>query len=218
MTLPTLFITSFLLGFSGAMMPGPLLTVNIHESYRRGIIAGPLLILGHAILESLLVIGLTMGLDALLVQPLFKGSIALIGGVVLLWMGWGMARDSRLGRVSLELAADGAIKGMSPVVAGIVVSLSNPYWILWWATIGLTYVVLATQQGMLALVVFLTGHLLADLIWYSAVSFAVVSGKKLVSDNVYRGILVVCGLFLLALALYFIWSGVTFLIGIGNGA
>jgi len=213
MSIPAIFFTSFLMGFSGAMMPGPLLTVNIHESYRRGFIAGPLLIMGHAILESLLVIGLTMGLDTLLVKPLFKGSIALIGGVVLLWMGWGMVRDSWLGRLSLQSMAGSEIKGMHPVLAGIVVSLSNPYWTLWWATIGLTYVVLAIQQGTLALAVFLTGHLMADFVWYSAVSFAVVSGKKVVSDTVYQGILVVCGVFLLGLALYFIWSGKTFLLG-----
>ena len=214
MTLPTLFISSFLMAFSGAMMPGPLLTVNIHESYRRGFIAGPLLILGHGILESLLVIGLTLGLDAFLVQPLFKGSISLIGGIVLLWMGWGMARDSLLGRVSLQMAADGKIKGMPPVLAGIVVSFSNPYWILWWATIGLTYLALAIQQGVIALAVFLAGHLLADLIWYSAVSFAVVSGRKIISDKAYQVILATCGIFLVVLALYFIWSGKTFLLGI----
>lgn len=94
MSLTTLFITAFVMGFSGAMMPGPLLTVDIHESYRRGMKTGPLLVLGHAILELVLVIGLTMGLYSVLIQPLFKTSVALLGGLVLLWMGWGMAKDA----------------------------------------------------------------------------------------------------------------------------
>lgn len=213
MTLTSLFLTSFFMAFSGAVMPGPLLTVNIHESFRRGFKAGPLLILGHGILESLLVIGLTMGLDKLLVRPYFKGSVALVGGIVLLYMGWGMVRDSLQGRISLQLAADGVTKGMPPILAGIIVSVSNPYWSLWWATIGLTYVALAIQMGTIALAVFLAGHLLADLIWYSAVSYAVVSGRKIISDQVYRRVITACGLFLLGLALYFIWSGKTFLFG-----
>jgi len=210
MTLAALFFSSFLMGFSGAMMPGPLLTVNIHETLRRGFRTGPLLILGHALLETALVISLIMGLDAVLLKPLFKGTIALLGGLVLFWMGWGMLKDSWLGRITLELADKGETRSMPPVLAGIVVSVSNPYWLLWWATIGLTYVAFASEKGVPGLTVFLTGHLLADLTWYSAVSFAVAKGKRFINERIYRGILIACGVFLLALALYFIWSGKTF--------
>jgi len=213
MTLTTLFITAFIMGFSGAMMPGPLLTVNISESYRRGFIAGPLLILGHAILEVGLVIGLTLGLASILVLSQVKGSIAIIGGVVLLWMGWGMVRDAWKGSLSLSMEDTSQVKGMHPVLAGIVVSVSNPYWILWWATIGLTYVTESITMGTLALIVFLVGHLLADLVWYSAISFTVVKGKKIFNDSAYRGIILICGLFLLGLAVYFLWSGQGFLLG-----
>lgn len=213
MSLTTLFITAFIMGFSGAIMPGPLLTVSIDESYRRGLSAGPLLILGHGILELGLVIGLTMGLASVIVLSSVKGTIALVGGLVLLWMGWGMVRDARQGNIKLVLDNNTQAKRMHPVLAGIVVSLSNPYWTLWWATIGLTYVTLALQIGKLALVLFLVGHLLADLLWYSAISFAVVNGKKILTDSVYQGIIMVCGLFLLGLALYFLWSGKGFLLG-----
>lgn len=213
MLLSALFITAFMMGFSGAMMPGPLLTVNIHESYRRGFMTGPLLILGHGILELLLIAGLTLGLDALLVKPFVKGSIAIAGGIVLLWMGWGMVRDALAGRITLELSVTSETRGMHPVFAGIIVSLSNPYWLLWWATIGLTFVTRSLQYGILGLTVFFTGHILADLIWYSAISAAVVSGKGFLSNRVYQGVLVMCGIFLLGLAGYFIWSGKGFLIG-----
>jgi threonine/homoserine/homoserine lactone efflux protein len=210
MTVIALFFTAFVIGFSGAMMPGPLLTVSINESYRRGIQAGPLLVLGHGILELLLVIGLTLGLQELLVQAVFKKSVALIGGLVMLWMGWSMAKDAWFGKISLRYDAHGDYRGMSPILAGIVVSLSNPYWIIWWATIGLTYVTQAMQKGILGLTVFFTGHILADLTWYSAISLAVVSGKKLLSERVYRGVLVVCGVFLLGMAGYFIYSATIF--------
>jgi len=210
MSLITLFFTAFVMGFSGAMMPGPLLTVDIHESYRRGMKTGPLLVLGHAILELVLVIGLTMGLYQVLIQPLFKASVALLGGLVLLWMGWGMAKDAWRGKISLQYEQHGENSGMPPVLAGIIVSLSNPYWIIWWATIGLTYITQALQIGTVGLAVFLTGHLLADLTWYSAVSFAVVSGKKIIKEDVYRTILVICGLFLLGLGVYFIYSATKF--------
>lgn len=209
MSLTALFFTAFVMGFSGAMMPGPLLTVTINESYRRGFIAGPLLMLGHGILEASLIAGLTLGLYNILAQTAFKSGVAIVGGLILLWLGWGMAKDAWLARVSLQNESRGSSRGLHPVLAGIVVSLSNPYWILWWATIGLAYVTQALQKGWLGLMVFFTGHILADLTWYSAVSLAAVSGKKVLSEKVYRGILIVCGVFLLGLGVYFVQAGIT---------
>jgi threonine/homoserine/homoserine lactone efflux protein len=89
----TLFVTSFIVALSGAIMPGPLLTVTITESSRRGMMTGPLLIAGHAILELALVVALLMGLAPLLkMEPVFI-VIALAGSAVLLWMGVGMLKS-----------------------------------------------------------------------------------------------------------------------------
>ena len=89
----TLFVTSFIVALSGAIMPGPLLTITISESSRRGLMTGPLLIVGHAILELVLVMALLMGLAPLLkMEPVFI-VIALAGSAVLLWMGIGMLKS-----------------------------------------------------------------------------------------------------------------------------
>ena len=58
MTLVVIFFSSFMIALSGALMPGPLLTVTISEATRRGTVAGPLMILGHGILELALVLRL----------------------------------------------------------------------------------------------------------------------------------------------------------------
>mgnify|MGYP000862952647 CR=1 FL=1 len=82
MDLIALFITAFLVGLSGAMMPGPLLTVTIAESARRGFKAGPLIVLGHAILELALIIALLAGLSFYLKKPLVTTVISIVGGAL----------------------------------------------------------------------------------------------------------------------------------------
>lgn len=227
MEIYAIFTTSFIIGFSGAIMPGPLLTVTIGESARRGFLAGPLIVAGHAILELALLLALAGGLSALLATERVSHIIAVIGGAFLLYMGAGMARDAAAGRVSFKMAGqsgqDGkavesaesrgtarqnAPKRMHPALAGILVSVANPYWTLWWATVGLGYITLSLQKGAPGLASFFTGHILADLIWYSLISAVVAGGRKFLSDRIYSGIIAACGIFLLGLGGYFLYNGI----------
>ncbi|SJZ78231.1 LysE family transporter [Selenihalanaerobacter shriftii] len=208
MELDTLFITALIIGFSGAMMPGPLLTATVNESYHKGASAGPRIILGHSILELLLIIGLIMGLGSFLVLSSVKITISIVGGLFLLWMGIGIIKDAGFSKVKLELAAVGSNKSLQPEAIGVLTSISNPYWTIWWATIGLGYVTMAWEQGIIGLIVFYLGHISADFIWYTGVSFGIASGKEMLSDNIYRIILLICGVFLVGLSLYFIYLGV----------
>ncbi|MGI6037356.1 MAG: LysE family translocator [Limnochordia bacterium] len=200
-----IFLSAFTIGLSGAMMPGPLLTVTIAQSARRGFWAGPLLVLGHGLLELTLIGGLILGLQQFLTRPGVMGPLGLIGGSFLLWMGWGILRSAR--HTYLDTANEGAQGSWGPVLAGVVTSISNPYWILWWATIGASYITIATAQGWHQVIAFFSGHLLADLLWYSLVALMIATGKQWLKPKVYQGILFLCGLALVALAGYFIWDG-----------
>ncbi|MEW6662943.1 MAG: LysE family transporter [Bacillota bacterium] len=212
-----LFSTALVVGLTGAMMPGSLLVVAIGESARRGWIAGPLLVAGHAVLELLLVLLLAAGLSAFLAQGAVAGFIGLLGGLVLAWMGYNVAKSACLGQVSLkslDRAGDAAAassglqhKAWWVPVAGVVATVSNPYWLLWWATIGAGYIVLALERGTLGLSMFYLGHISADFLWYSLVAVVVSTGRRFISDRIYQGVLLVCGLFLIGLAGYFVYSG-----------
>lgn len=260
----TIFLASLGVGFSGAMMPGPLLTVTIGETLRRGFVAGPLIVLGHAILEIALVVLLVLGVAQYLALKQVHTFIALVGGAFLVFMGWSMFRDAWRGSVSLELgpaaggneasagahpgqgknggsgpgagpaadagpatgaglaagphpsagagpapsAASKARPGLHPVAAGVLVSLSNPYFTFWWATVGLAFITTAIPLGTSGVVSFTTGHLLSDLIWYGLVSAAVAGGRRFMNQGVYRGIIAVCGVFLVGLGVfYFVFRG-----------
>ena len=200
----TIFATSFAIALSGALMPGPLLTITLSESSRRGFLAGPLIVLGHGILELVLVLLLVLGLAPMLKNDQVIGSVGLVGAVVLIWMAVGMIRS--LPSLSLEgMSKDN--KSTNPVWAGILMSLANPYWIIWWATIGLGYILYSFKLGLLGVVAFFAGHILADLAWYAAVSFTVAHGRRFMSDRIYKGVIACCALTLLGFGIYFGFSG-----------
>ena len=94
-----------------------------------------------------------------------------------------------------------------PVAAGIVVSLANPYWTIWWATIGLNYAALALKSGWPGIASFYAGHILADLVWYSIIAAAVASGRKICPRPVYIALIAICGVVLVGLGVYFGISG-----------
>jgi len=199
--------TSFIVALSGAMMPGPLLTVTVGESARRGFWAGPLIIVGHALLEAALVLLLLLGLGTWLNQPPILGVVGVLGAVLLGWMGLMTLKTSRRGSLTLE-ADKGS--GPNPVLAGVLMSAANPYWVIWWLTIGLGYVVFSRKYGLAGVSLFFLGHITADFAWYTLVAGAVSQGRRFLSDGLYRSFLAGCGVFLIGFGGYFGVQGVKF--------
>jgi len=208
-TLLTIFGSSFVIALSGALMPGPVLTVTVSESARRGAIAGPLMILGHGILELLLVVALLTGLAPFFTRSDVFITISLIGGVILLWMAFTMFRDLPTMRLSTDKEEQ---KPRNLILAGILLSIANPYWIIWWATIGIGYIVYSIKFGILGIVVFFIGHILADFLWYTIISFGIARGRRFFTDSFYRKLIGGCAGFLVVFSCYFFYSGIERLI------
>ena len=185
-------------------MPGPLLTATISESSKHGVIMGPLLITGHTILELGLVIAFLLGLAPFFQQPVVFVAIALIGSIILFWMASGMFRSLP----DLRLSWEGDQKRRShPMISGILMSVANPYWIIWWSTIGLGYILYSWQFGYWGIAFFFVGHILADLVWYSLIAAAVAGGRHFLTNRFYRGLIAACAVFLIVFAGYFAYAG-----------
>ncbi|MHA1266767.1 MAG: LysE family transporter [Candidatus Helarchaeota archaeon] len=211
---------SFLIGFSGAITPGPVLTAVIKETPLRGWKAGPLIVVGHSIIELALLVGLILGLDVILSDALAEIIISFIGGILLCVLAILMLIDVFIKKVSItekmnQPNAINGIKKMVPIRDGIILSVSNPFWIVWWATIGLGLIytklppltVLPIDFGILGMIIFYIGHIASDFTWYSFVSVMIATGKKWINDKVYRIILFLCTAFLIYLGIQFIING-----------
>ncbi len=201
----TIFASSFVIALSGALMPGPLLTATISESSQHGFITGPLMIAGHAILELGLVIALLLGLAPFFQQPVIFAATALIGSVMLFRMAFGMVRS--LPYLHLSLEGGQQQRRNHPILCGISMSVATPYWIIWWATIGLGYILYSLRFGFWGIVFFFVGHILADLVWYSLIAAAVAGGRHFLTNRLYRGLISACAVFLILFAGYFAYAG-----------
>ncbi|MHA1821234.1 MAG: LysE family transporter [Promethearchaeota archaeon] len=228
------------MALTGAMSPGPLLTYTIYNAIKakkRGYRVGILVILGHAILEFVLLLGLVYGAGAILSDPIATKVIGLFGGTLLVYFGYSLMNDILRKRIDFSFlkgtesptTEEGLIENnmssssqlseepkkkakkdqnkllnMHPILGGIVISLSNPYWILWWATWGLNAMVLFSinSSNIPGLLIFFFGHEMGDIIWYVPIATLVGLSSKIMTKKVYTIILVACGIFMIIFGLY----------------
>jgi threonine/homoserine/homoserine lactone efflux protein len=199
------FLQSLLIGYSGAVMPGSLLAYTIDKSFKRGAKTGILVSVGHSLLELLVVVFLLLGAAKYLGSHIVSTIIGILGGIILLYLGTSMIRESFKIKSPVDMETNAPDRHGNLIIGGIVLSASNPYFIIWWAVIGLGLVTSAfTAYGLPGVVTFYFGHILADITWYSFVSIILSKTKKFISTKVYRIIIFVLGLFLVTFGVRFV--------------
>jgi len=92
----------------------------------------------------------------------------------------------------------------NPYLAGAVTSVSNPYFWLWWFSVGSALVLAAAKQALLFAIAFIAGHWSADFGWYIVVSAGVHRGRKIFDERIYSWVLRGCGAFLVLFGLSYI--------------
>ncbi len=200
-------LTGFLLkavgiSLSGVMAPGAVTAAAIaHGSRRRW--AGVLMSVGHGIIEVPLIFLILFGLGVLFQAEWFKIVVGLLGGGFLVWMGVGMIREKGGADPSSIQTGQGG-----PLMTGLILSAGNPYFLLWWATVGLNLAIEARSLGWLAFVLFTLVHWLCDLIWLTILSFASFHGTSIFGARGQRIVLRVCGVALALFGLHFLYRAV----------
>jgi threonine/homoserine/homoserine lactone efflux protein len=201
-----IFTFSLVVALSGAIVPGPLLTYTIVKTLdtrHRGFLVGVWVIGGHALLESVLIVGILLGFSTFLKNSVVIKIIGILGGSFLLYMGLSIIVDIIKKRVKFALGEKGqsangssssALKVSNPVIGGVLISMSNPYWWIWWATVGFGFMLqyrisFINWQGLLS---FLIGHEMGDLLWYVMISTLVFMGRHRINERIYKGILIGC--------------------------
>ncbi len=205
-TLLAIFTFSFILAIGAVMSPGPVTTAIVSQAPRIGWRVGPLISLGHALLELIIVLALAFGLQQFLALPGIESSISLIGGLLLIWMGSAILDSLRKGKIKLPQQSQKINKQSKNriVYLGVLATLANPFWYAWWVSVPTAYLAQASALGLLPLAAFYVGHISADFLWNTFLATAISNGSRWFNDRFYAWILGACSLFFVYLGLSFL--------------
>jgi threonine/homoserine/homoserine lactone efflux protein len=197
-----------LVSLSGVMAPGPLLATTICQGYQDKR-AGLGISFGHAMVEVPLIIAIFLGLGTILNNTYVFIAIGLIGGAILLYMGWDLIRSKD------KFLVECPIEKRSSFRSAIVMTAANPYWLIWWATAGAALVAGAVVFGPIMLPLFIIVHFSCDLAWYLLVSYSVNRSKELWSRKWHRLLFIGSGTIMFVFGLYFLLSSASSILMLG---
>jgi threonine/homoserine/homoserine lactone efflux protein len=195
-------LKTILISISGVMAPGAVTAATIAHGARRRW-AGVLIAIGHGVVEVPLIFLLILGLGVLFQVDGFKIGVGLLGGAFLVWMGIGMLRQT-----GVDDSASGVAGAAGPLMTGLLLSISNPYFLLWWATVGLNLTLEARGLGWIAFLLFALVHWLCDLIWLTILSLGSFHGTSIFGPRSQRIVLQICGVALIGFGCHFIYRAV----------
>ena len=196
--------TVIFLTASGALAPGPLFFVTISHGARSGAKSGFVFSIAHTLVEFTLVMLLAGGLLTVANEPVVKLIFGVAGGLVLLVFGALQIRGAIKSR-SDESGSEG-VATRNLLLIGLVFTGLNPFFVVWWLTVGASLILVALEIASFAGVVFMYGcHVWMDYVWLTVVAHFSKMGTNVVGLKWYRIVMAVFG----AVLIYF---GLTFLI------
>jgi len=194
-------VTVIVISASGVMSPGPLFAANVFYGLKQGTRAGIKMSLGHTIVELPLVLLLGAGAFSLEELPQFRVIISIFGA-----LGLFAFAGLQLRTVFQNKNTSGLSSKHGPFIAGILLSALNPFFIIWWFTIGFKLIsdslIFWSFWGVGIMFLF---HIWMDFVWLGAIAFLASKGTKLFSNKNYR-------IFIVILSGVLVYFGFTFLV------
>ena len=183
-------LSTVAISLSGVMAPGPITAATLATGARSRH-AGALIAIGHAIVEIPLILLLVAGVGRFLESSIAGVGIGLAGGMVLILMGVQLLLSLR------KPSAGSAVPVQRhPIVIGIVLTAANPYFLVWWVTVGLALASQAMAFGALILGLFAVVHWLCDLGWLEVLSVAGFKSSEVFGSRIQTVVSAVCGIVL----------------------
>ena len=184
------------------MAPGPMTAVTVREGGKSPH-AGALISLGHGMIEiplMILIFALFRHMDNTIETVSIPRIIGIIGGLFLL----AMSASMFIGLRKKANQNSGLLSSHNALISGMILSAANPYFLMWWATVGAALALQAAGFGLWGFIVFACIHWLCDFTWYYFLSFLAYKGGSYFGETFQKTVTVVCALVLLYFGVFFI--------------
>jgi len=199
-TLTVIVITS-----SGALAPGPLLFATLIHGSESGAKTGLVFSISHTVIEFSLIMFFTFGLFAISDNSAITNSIAFLGGLVLIIFGSIQLKKMIIYRRNQHTISEK--KGAHLFLLGLAFTGLNPYFLVWWFTVGAHLIIVALEFASFLGVVFMyLCHVWMDYVWLISLAHFSKKGKNIIGMKWYRYLIGIFGGFL-------IFFGIRFIIG-----
>lgn len=195
-------IAVIIISASGALAPGPLFIVTITHGSKKGAKSGIIFSIAHSIIEFLLIMLLAFGLLSFANESSVKLFVGIAGGTALIIFGIMQVRSFL--QFSKERKTE-ETSSRNLFLIGLALTGLNPYFIIWWLTIGANLILLAFEfAGMVGVLFMYTSHVWIDYVWLTFLSTIAKRGTKILRIRWYRTLIAIFGLILIYFGLYFI--------------
>jgi threonine/homoserine/homoserine lactone efflux protein len=192
---------------SGVLAPGPLFFTNMLYGTHQGARAGLKMAYGHTVVEFPLIALLAAGLFTSAAATQYAGMIGVIGGIGILGFA-GLQIGSVVRKKDVQ-SAPAMASGKSPFIAGIALSALNPFFLVWWFTVGLKLVADSATFGLAAGIIILFGlHIWMDYAWLAGTAYLASKGSSVVKSKYYPLLLLGLAAVLLYYGVYFTLTGI----------
>jgi threonine/homoserine/homoserine lactone efflux protein len=194
--------TVILTSLSGVMAPGPMFTVTLAKSLKSPW-AGVMVSMGHAVIEVPLILLVYFGLARFFQNTTVQFILSFAGGAMIVWMATDLFRARR------KLAREGKDTNYSAFTAGILMSGLNPFFLVWWVTVGsLLLMNFLASVGTWGLPFFVVVHWMCDLVWLSVVSVSIYRTRRFWGLNLQEFVFVMLSILLAYFGGMFIVKGI----------
>jgi threonine/homoserine/homoserine lactone efflux protein len=201
----SLITSTIVVSVSGALAPGPLTVSAIAIGVRKFAKGGFLVALGHMMFEFPYIIAITLlalSADFLLKSSAVSHILASVIFVFVLFFSYANIKDGvgvlKGGEIQMK---SGLMIGLNPVFVGFLLTCLNPYFLLWWLSIGLPLLRLSSSMGSIYLLIMYVAHVWLDYLWLTLMGFAGERSAKLLKSKGYGLLLIILGLILAVFAI-----------------
>lgn len=190
------------LSASGVLTPGPLFFANLAYATHHDKWSGIKIAYGHTAVELPLIIILAAGLFTFDTAKKYASVVGLIGGIAILaFAGLQIASIIKEKRRH-DTSSIAGNKG--PFIVGIALSALNPFFILWWFTVGSKLIVDSAAFGLATGVAILFAlHIWMDYAWLASTAYLASKGAFVLKSKYYSTLL-------LGLTVVLIYYGLSF--------